>query len=160
MAMRITSLVRSAVGFNQERGDVVEVVNVRFARPALTGTEVAAPGMFDFANFDLMRIIEIFAMLIASLALVFFVLRPLIGGLVRGGGASAPALTSPAAAAAALSGGVAALPAPEQEYEPAIDIAQIQGRVRASSVKRVAEVVEQHPEESIQIIRGWLNNAL
>jgi flagellar M-ring protein FliF len=39
-------------------------------------------------------------------------------------------------------------------------MAQIEGRVRASSVKRVAEVVEQHPDESVQIIRGWLNNAL
>jgi flagellar M-ring protein FliF len=32
--------------------------------------------------------------------------------------------------------------------------------VKASSVKKVAEVVEQHPEESVSIIRGWLNNAV
>lgn len=158
---RITALVRSAVGFNQERGDTVEVVNVQFARAAPTGVEAAAPGMFDFGSFDLMRIIEIAAMLIASLALVFFVLRPLIGGLVRGGGQQVPALPGPAGAAPALAGGggMAALPAPEHEGEQ-IDFAQIQGRVRASSVKRVAEVVERHPDESIQIIRGWLNNAL
>ena len=41
-----------------------------------------------------------------------------------------------------------------------IDIAQINGRVSRSSVKKVAEVVDQHPDESVQIIRGWLNNAL
>lgn len=163
---RITALVRSAVGFNQERGDVVEVVNVQFATPAATaGAEAQAPGMFDFGSFDLMRIIEIAATLIASLAFVFFVLRPLIGGLVRGGGGVAPALPGAGGAAAALPGGApyaAALPAPDGggDREPAIDIAQIQGRVRASSVKKVAEVVEQHPDESMQIIRGWLNNAL
>ncbi|MCR6645164.1 MAG: hypothetical protein NVV62_12030 [Terricaulis sp.] len=44
--------------------------------------------------------------------------------------------------------------------DPEIDLAQIQGRVRASSVKKMAEVVSQHPDESAQIIRGWLNNAL
>jgi flagellar M-ring protein FliF len=158
---RLTALVRSAVGFNAERGDVVEVVNTQFARTAaLAGVEDA--GMLGFlGDLDVMRIIEIVAALIASLAFVFFVLRPLIGGLLRGGGTMA---TAGAAAGAAPvlpgpAGATAALPAPD-EPEPAIDIAQIQGRVRASSVKKVAEVVDQHPDESIQIIRGWLNNAL
>ncbi len=160
---RLTALVRSAVGFNTERGDIVEVVNTQFARVAPPGGEVAEPGMLAFlGDLDVMRIIEIVAALIASLAFVFFVLRPLIGGLIRGGGGSAPALPAGATGVPALpgpSGAVAALSAPDQN-EASIDIAQIQGRVRASSVKKVAEVVDQHPDESIQIIRGWLNNAM
>lgn len=159
---RIAALVRSAVGFNEERGDIVEVVNVQFARAVVEGQEAQAPGMFDFLSFDLMRIVEIVAMLLASLAFVFFVLRPLVGGLVRGGGGQgAPAIAGGGGAAIAGGGGggTLALPFPD-DPEPAIDIAQIQGRVRASSVKKVAEVVDQHPDESIQIIRGWLNNAL
>ncbi len=160
---RLAQLVRSAVGFNQERGDIVEVVNTQFARAA-TPEPAPAPGMLDFmGNLDVMRIIEIAAMLIASLAFVFFVLRPLIGGLIRGGqgGAGAPALAGPAGAAALAGGGAMALPAPdEDDPEPSIDIARIQGRVRASSVKKIAEVVGQHPDESVQIIRGWLNNAM
>lgn len=164
---RLTALVRSAVGFNEQRGDTVEVVNVRFQRTAPSGEEAKAPGLLDGTHFDLMRIIEIVAALIASLAFVFFVLRPLIGGLVRGGGGGAgggtPALPGPAGATPALAGpsgggAMAALLAPDDD--PGIDIAQIQGRVRASSVKKVAEVIDQHPEESVQIIRGWLNNAL
>jgi flagellar M-ring protein FliF len=160
---RITALVRSAVGFSQERGDTVEVVNVRFSRQAPAGgVEEQAPGMFDLGGMDLMRIIEIVAALVAALAFVFFVLRPLVGGLVRGG--QAPALAgggaAPALAAPGAGGAMAALPAPDTDSGEQIDIAQIQGRVRASSVKKVAEVVEQHPEESIQIIRGWLNNAM
>jgi flagellar M-ring protein FliF len=159
---RITALVRSAVGFSQERGDVVEVVNVQFARQATAGgVEEQAPGMFDLGSMDLMRIIEIVAALVAALAFVFFVLRPLVGGLVRGGG-GVPALPGgavPALAGPGAAGGAAMLPAPEGGGEQ-IDMAQIEGRVRASSVKRVAEVVEQHPDESVQIIRGWLNNAL
>jgi flagellar M-ring protein FliF len=51
------------------------------------------------------------------------------------------------------------LPGPDAANDDGIDIAQINGRVRASSVKKVAEVVDQHPDESVQIIRGWLNNA-
>mgnify|MGYP000914706776 CR=1 FL=1 len=162
---RLTQLVRSAVGFNEQRGDVVEVVNTQFTRPTAPEGVAEEPGMFAFlGNLDVMRIVEIVSALVASLAFVFFVLRPLIAGLVRGGGgggAGAPALGG-ASGLAALPGpgGAAAIALPPDEIEPAIDIAQIQGRVRASSVKRVAEVVEKHPDESVQIIRGWLNNAL
>ncbi|MEZ5971461.1 MAG: flagellar basal-body MS-ring/collar protein FliF [Hyphomonadaceae bacterium] len=160
---RLTSLVRSAVGFNQERGDTVEVVNAQFANLAPGNETAAAPGMFDFlGNLDVMRIIEIVAALIAALAFTFFVLRPLVGGLIRGGANAAagsiPALSGPAPAGGG--GAAAALPGPEgAQADAGIDIAQINGRVRASSVKKVAEVVDQHPDESVQIIRGWLNNA-
>jgi flagellar M-ring protein FliF len=40
-----------------------------------------------------------------------------------------------------------------------IETARMQGEARAASVKKVAELVEQHPEESAEIIRGWLNSA-
>jgi len=154
---RLTQLVRSAVGFNQERGDIIEVVNTQFASAAAPG-EAEQPGMLAFlGDLDVMRIIEIVGTLVVCLAFVFFVLGPLVGGLLRGGSGALPA----AAGAAALpGGGLAALPAPDGEIEPAIDIAQIQGRVRASSVKKVAEIVNQHPDESVQILRGWVNNAL
>jgi flagellar M-ring protein FliF len=155
----LNALVRSAVGFSEQRGDVVEVVNVQFARPPVEGP-IAKPGMFDLTNLDIMRIIEIVAMLIAALAFVFFVLGPLVGGLVRGGPRAelpgpAGALGAPAMATALPSPGGEA-----EETDGGIDIAQIQGRVRASSVKKVAEVVDKQPDESVQIIRGWLNNAL
>lgn len=160
---RLTALVRSAVGFNQERGDTVEVVNTQFASMSTGGAAAVEPGMFDFlGNLDVMRIIEIVAALIAALAFVFFVLRPLVGGLLRGGAnaqgaGAAPALPGPAGAGGG--GAAAALPGPDLANDDGIDIAQINGRVRASSVKKVAEVVDQHPDESVQIIRGWLNNA-
>jgi flagellar M-ring protein FliF len=32
--------------------------------------------------------------------------------------------------------------------------------MKQTSVKKMAEVVTQHPDESAQIIRGWINNAL
>lgn len=161
---RLTALVRSAVGFNQERGDTVEVVNTQFASLAASNEAAAAPGMFDFlGNLDVMRIVEIVASLVAALAFVFFVLRPLVGGLIRGGANAAGANVGavPALAGPGGSGGAAAaLPSPDgAANDPGIDIAQINGRVRASSVKKVAEVVDQHPDESVQIIRGWLNNA-
>jgi flagellar M-ring protein FliF len=89
------------------------------------------------------------------LAFVFFVLRPLIGGLIRGGGnATQGALPAPNGIAPA-----GALPAPNgMSGDSGVDVEQLQ--VRQSSVKKMAEVVNQHPDESVQIIRGWLNNAM
>jgi flagellar M-ring protein FliF len=157
---RLTQLVRSAVGFNAERGDTVEVVNTQFARAAAPAA-TEEPGMFAFlGNLDTARIVEIVAALIASLAFVFFVLRPLIGGLVRGGAAALPG--GGAVPALPSGGATAALPAPDgiAAIDDGIDVAEIGGRMKQSSVKKMAEVVSQHPDESAQIIRGWLNNAL
>jgi flagellar M-ring protein FliF len=128
---------------------------VRFSRPASEGSEASAPGPLNLAGLDMTRVIEIVAALIASLAFVFFVLRPLIGGLIRGGNPAQPALPAPGGAA-----GFAALPAPDGGGDSSIDVAEIDGRVRQSSVRKMAEVVNQHPDESVQIIRGWLNNAM
>jgi flagellar M-ring protein FliF len=55
----------------------------------------------------------------------------------------------------AATGQPLALPGPDIEQK--IDIARIEGQVKASSVKRVAEFVEKHPEESVSILRGWLH---
>jgi flagellar M-ring protein FliF len=43
------------------------------------------------------------------------------------------------------------------EIEQMIDLNQVEGRVRASSVKKIAEIIEKHPDEAVTIIRGWLH---
>ena len=40
-----------------------------------------------------------------------------------------------------------------------IDIARIEGQVKVSSVKKVSEFVETHPEESVSILRAWLHES-
>ena len=44
----------------------------------------------------------------------------------------------------------------EDQYEELIDIDRVEGRVKASSVKKVGEIIEKHPDEAIQIIRAWM----
>ncbi|HTQ12296.1 MAG TPA: hypothetical protein VMH86_00365, partial [Rhizomicrobium sp.] len=51
-------------------------------------------------------------------------------------------------------GAPAALAAPQRSM---IDISQIEGQVRESSIKKVGEVVNSHPEEALAIIRTWLH---
>jgi flagellar M-ring protein FliF len=35
-------------------------------------------------------------------------------------------------------------------------MAQVEGRVRESTVKKVGEIVDKHPEEAVNIIRNWM----
>ncbi len=62
---------------------------------------------------------------------------------------------------------LAALPQPEEEAaqlaadqaeeeDGGIDIANIEGRVKDSSIRKIGEIVETHPEEALAIIRNWL----
>ncbi len=187
---RLAALVKTAVGFNQERGDVVTIENAAFARPDVAMDDAVAPGPFDFDKFDIVRGAEIGALLITALALVFFVLRPLIGGLFSKsetdnlppeiaalkGGKRAKAIAafqaSPAGAAAASAASVGSVPQQSISYqEPrtvgfdipvperldaGIDVARISGQVKASSIKKISEVVAGHPDESLAIIRSWL----
>jgi flagellar M-ring protein FliF len=46
------------------------------------------------------------------------------------------------------------IPAPRENM---IDISRIEGQVRESSLKKVGEVVDAHPEEALAIIRTWLH---
>jgi len=166
---RIEALARSAIGFDVQRGDTIEVANMRFARtpPPLTAT--TAPGDFSFDKNDIMRGAELFVLIIVAAMIIFLVARPLVQGLPAGAGA-------PAMAMAGASGAAAALPSPEDitlasvgggsggvnttlpsVADDGIDVAQITGQVRASSVRKVAEIVESHPEDSVSILRTWLH---
>ena len=47
------------------------------------------------------------------------------------------------------------MPTPDR-LDAGIDVARISGQVKASSIKKVSEVVSSHPDESIAIIRAWM----
>ena len=44
----------------------------------------------------------------------------------------------------------------EVEDDLLIDIGRVEGRVNSSSVRKIAEIVDKHPEEAVGIIRGWM----
>jgi flagellar M-ring protein FliF len=158
---RIAALVRSAIGFDQKRGDQVEVVNLRFAdAPSIVPVSEPAGllGMFQFTKDDLMYGIELTVMLLLGFVVLFMVIRPLVKRIL----ASEPiaAITSVAMPALADAGAQAA--ATGQNLIPGataqmIDVAQVQGQVHAQSVHRVGELAERNPSETASIIRQWLS---
>jgi flagellar M-ring protein FliF len=169
---QIQDLVRSAVGFNQQRGDQVTVVNVKFPTPDDGEGVAAASPLMGFDKNDIMRAAELGVLGIVALLMMLFIVRPLLKGATGGGGpspmmlASQPitqVITSPDGQPMQVtvdprSGQQLALPGPVNgDLEQKIDIARIEGQVKASSLKRVSEFVEKHPEESVSILRGWLH---
>ncbi len=43
-----------------------------------------------------------------------------------------------------------------EELDELIDIEKVEGRVKASSIRKIGEIVEKHPEEALSIIRNWM----
>jgi flagellar M-ring protein FliF len=163
---QISALVRSAIGFDQKRGDHVEVVNLRFAEtqalpiPEPTGWMSA----FQFTKDDIMRAIEMVVMGLLGLVVLLMVVRPLVRRIVTPDERRLAALPGGSAGAAAADGAAAAAGADGGELpkvEPSktakmIDIAQVQGQVHAQSVQKVGEIADRNPHETVSIIRQWL----
>jgi flagellar M-ring protein FliF len=96
---------------------------------------------------------------------LLLVLRPMVLRItsVAPGSALAMAdgglLATPAARALAGPGSPPLLPNGQPallEDESMVNIAQIEGQMRASSLRRITDLVDKHPEETLSILRGWM----
>ena len=163
---KIRDLVKSAMGYDDARHDQVQVTNMPFAKMDVGDVTPAAKPLLGLEPAYWFKIIEAAIMCVTALLIGLFVARPLINRMFTAGSpASQPgqianaspvvgALPAPGTATAGDAGAAqGALPAPG----PAIDISRIEGQVNQSSVKKIGEVVNSHPEEALAIIRTWLH---
>jgi flagellar M-ring protein FliF len=161
----IAALVRSAIGFDQKRGDQVEVVNLRFAETP--NSAIAEPtGLLAFLQFskdDIMHWAEELVMVVLGIVVLLMVVRPLVNRIVtpdQGAANVAAALESGDVRAAIAAGATAAdLKAVPSATAKMIDVAQVQGQVHAQSVQKVGELADKNPTEAISIIRSWLHES-
>ncbi|CAA7611720.1 Flagellar M-ring protein [Magnetospirillum sp. UT-4] len=166
---KLEDLVRNAIGFDRDRQDQVKVISMQFAG----GEEQYAaeePGEFIFGmRRDFVeKMASNLGLSVVAILFLLLVLRPLISRaiesmqgqvgpdgrrLLTAEGAGVPQLTGPGAPptpAPALGG--------EEEViaDELIDIDKVEGRVKASSIRKIGEIVDKHPEEALAIIRSWL----
>jgi flagellar M-ring protein FliF len=165
---RIAALVRTAIGFDQKRGDQVEVINLRFAEiPTQAFNEPTGIwAMLQFTKEDIMRAVELGIMLLLSLVVLLMVVRPLVRRIITPEKAAAAlaavtgtggALPAPATANGAA-GEEAPAAAPTSQTTKMIDMAQVQGQVHAQSIQKVGELADRNPNETVSIIRQWLHD--
>jgi flagellar M-ring protein FliF len=167
---RLTALAKSAIGFNQKRGDTLELANLAFA-----GVEPLDPGapapFLNLTRSEYFQMAWIAVSVILGILVVLFFLRPIASGFYQAAIAE-PAMAGGPGGTPLLAGGTgqpqAALAPPTgtamqagsgegaMDADAMIDINRVEGRVKASSMKKIGEIVEKHPEEAVAIVRSWM----
>ncbi len=167
---QLEELVKTAIGFDGQRGDQVKVTNIRFPQPedqALGKSGLLAA----FDKNDIMRIAELGVLAIVAILILLFAVRPFLKNMMSPapaqGALGAPQVTrmvtlsdgSTQEVVIDRSGEPIAIAGPGADIDQRIDIAKIEGQVKASSIKRVSEFVDKHPDESVAILRTWLHES-
>ena len=159
---QIAALVRTAIGFDQKRGDQVEVVNLRFAEtPAIPNhrTQRLARGAATHQRRHHARHRDDGHGIAGPGRAVHGVVRPLVRRVLA---PEERPLALPAASTAQLADALAAEAAKAAEPTATakmIDIAQIQGQVHAQSVQKLGELADGNPSEAVSIIRQWMSES-
>jgi flagellar M-ring protein FliF len=166
---RLTALAKSAIGFNEKRGDTLELANLAFA-----GTEPLEPGapapFLNLTRSEYFQIAWIAVSVILGILVVLFFLRPIASGFYKAAtaeslaapvGGGTPLLPGRSGTAPALAPPDGSMPVPTAgevapDPEAMIDLSRVEGRVKASSMKKIGEIVEKHPEEAVAIVRSWM----
>jgi flagellar M-ring protein FliF len=171
---RVATLVKSAVGFDAKRGDSVDVENMRFSEPEDLADQGSAAPWLQFGKTDLLWLITLGIIALVALFALGFVIRPmalkLATGLLPAPEPADPAVTALAgpqegAATKLLTDAnvtpqnillAASAPAEADDKETMLNVANIQGAMRASSLRRLSQKVEDQTDASLMVVRGWL----
>jgi len=139
---KLDSIVKGAMGFTAERGDVLEMVNVPFESAAeaesLAGTSGKDPWYVTYG----LRYVKQAVVALGMLLIFLFVVRPMLKSLG----------SSIESQAAALGG-----PVKVEEFENSMSA---QPRMLAGGgahqIEGVREVIQQKPAQAAHIVKGWL----
>ncbi|ARS28936.1 flagellar MS-ring protein [Sphingomonas sp. KC8] len=166
---RLTRLVENAVGFDAERGDSVVVESMPFATPEDPG---AADGALPFGLtmdnlFSLLKLLVIAGVVLIAVRMLRP--KPPIVEQVFEDRRALPAPDSPEMldlASRAADGDEDAMRQLEALREAESDVplldqeialAQVDGRIKLSALKRIGDAIASNPAESASVIRQWMN---
>ncbi len=161
---QFATLVRSATGFDEERGDKIEIINMPFVDLSEEIAGEPDDGFLSFAQTHLTRVAELLVLGVVAVLVLLLVVRPLVGRIVE----DRPDEGAPKLPGASARAALAAPPVQREPEDPSsselmaedieqmIDLNKVEGRVRASSVRKIGEIVDKHPNEAVAIIRNWL----
>ncbi|MFN3207694.1 MAG: flagellar basal-body MS-ring/collar protein FliF [Roseovarius sp.] len=167
----LRELVSSAVGYDEDRGDVITLKTLQFETLAPVGTGPQSSVLSGFA-FDAMALIKAAVLAVVALVLGLFVVRPVLARPADG----APQL------AAAGAGDEADFPGPMGDFSPQSDAltGEIQDDMPAGvgfpmlsgddggvglpsldadeqdPVARLRAMISDRQEETVEILRSWL----
>lgn len=183
---KLVALVKSAVGFDEKRGDTIEIASMQFSKDFGNGMQA---GAFEFIKQDLQSVIQILVMGLVAIMVLMMVVRPLVKRAleVQAQQGSLEMSAMPNLLAGPGAGVAGALPAPGKALTGAVPAASgsgqssggstmvndnseddgdglslisgLRGPQKPTSIKKINEVIGNNPEEAVQIIRGWMYGA-
>lgn len=166
----IEDLVKSAIGFDDDRGDTLRVVNMKFAPLDVEKGSFTEDLLLGFERSEFLDALEIVAVALMIILVIVLIVQPMVGRLLAEASniskdAEADLLTSghgggsPAALAAPETARFGPTPAEieEEEEDSSIDIQQVKGKVKASALKKVEDIVDNYPNETVSVIRSWMS---
>lgn len=165
---KISTLVKSAVGYDESRGDTIEVVNMQFAESDMYAGPQPAPTVMDYMTRpEFIGMAETLALSIVAVLIILLVLRPLATHFAAASAKNAEnaataqeeaALLTAQGAQGQLAGpGMGQLPGQGADLETMIDMSTVEGKVKASSVQKISDLVTNHPSETVSVIRQWMS---
>ena len=146
----LTDLAKNAVGFNQQRGDNVTVINQPFHKTA--GNEPMPETPF-WQRPGVMDLIKQGGGVLVALIIAFGLLRPLLRGVLKTQGTALQALPA----------GAGAMPTVSVRIDDPEDDIETPGRLAAPGLNYEARVamakrmVTENPKQVAQVVRSWVN---
>jgi len=191
---QLTDLVKTAIPYTEERGDVVTVATMRFVDPAPLGESMEAFNLLGLNKQDVFDVMKYGGTVLLAILVLLLIVRPLVTRLIEAipdapppvdpnqaiedmsqspqaalvapgaaGGGITPEILAAAAAGDENAAAIVAAARDAGTFEPGklgtdakIDVAQVEGRVQESAIKKVADIIKSNPEESVAIVRTWL----
>lgn len=169
----IATLVRSAIGFDAERGDSVEIKNMPFVQPELEEIESS---IFDLTKNDIFRLVELATLVILALLAIFLVIRPLLTKLMpepvtldpsmsastTGDGSNLPVVLdengNPVITQGSNEGGKNGAGSNDMSVTEQVhaDLAEFEDKARADLIAQVRTIIEARPDDAVAIVRLWM----
>lgn len=164
---QFSALVRSAIGFNEERGDVVTVQSMTFTPKTPQGSGPIEAPLFN-TTLDAMTLIQVAILAIVTIVTALFVVRPLLRSTTATPLPELPApitidqtldsntrLSTDAEDSLTFGGSAAnlapnAMPATLPRIDTSFDASD------ESPVQRLREMIDNRQDETIDILRQWL----
>lgn len=156
---QITAIVKSAVGYDANRGDMVEVENLRFAFMGGDMLDTNEKLYFGFTKSEVMRIFEGVGVAIVAVLVILLVIRPLINNAFEASSNnSAEKLISSGDMEDNLLLSNFLNDNFDETTEELINLNKVDGRIKVSSIKGLNNMVEKNPNAAVNVIRSWLYN--
>ncbi len=151
---KIRTLASSAVGFKQERGDTIEVINMPFDHQVDDVKEDKLAWLKD----DFQNLMQTFIIGIVVILAILLIIRPMVNKAFEAS-ATAEAEEARLLGTQEVTNFVDIVAEDLPLDEDMMDINntdQASSRVKTMTIKSVNEAIQKHPDEALSVMRTWL----